>query len=384
MTPPTLRRLAAATACLVIVLTGMSIAAPPEHSRQQVTAKDLELLEELLREAIQNSISQRIQRNRQLGPASVNGVDKNLPDSRWVLRVGGHSGAHGVFIEGHGAIFAVQMPTMAMVPRVMLADPRRQSLLVGGRVVEADPDPRAPTARRRPAPINRPMLEFRARHLGQQLVEMRRAVERLFPDDESAAIERMQQQMNDLSNQLLELRVGSKPEGSARTVAPDKVASDGEADPTPASDDSPTLTPARTGGAYLDRYADYHEAWSSLRQGGFRGEMRARRREIVDTVTDAVVETLARYGGLLHGLRSQDNISVVLLPAAVRSPIQGHSGNAIEEFVLSVKVEDIQTLGREEIDHAEFRRRVNVHSRIGTRLDSGDGAQDDPENGGDR
>ena len=118
-----------------------------------------------------------------------------------------------------------------------------------------------------------------------------------------------------------------------------------------------------------DRLARLRVLSSASREDIARAETLAtqQKNQIEGTIIEAVVNTLAQYGRVIHGLDNDDRLAVVLLNSSYLSQMGSwmRATKRDEEFVISVRYRDVMELDKGDIDEQEFGGRIRVESRLG-------------------
>lgn len=339
---------------------------PAQESAFDRRTKDMEVLEGLLEEFVQSAISMKVQESQRVAfESAVHAAE--LPegatiDASWVLRMGGTSKAHGLFLDGYGLMFSVQTPSVSVLPGTIaltLGSGPRKILDAPGRLTVLPAGVPYDDAAARRVAVG--ALSWRARQLEQQIVEMKEFMESEVEVDETeiAELEMLNQELKSLRTRLAKNRLR---EPVAEAAAPEAVGAAPETEL--AVVDAAALSPTnRAERAFLLT----RDAWARTVNdyGQWTDRAETERREISAVVVDAVIDTLARYGTLVHGLGPADRISVVVLPANDVTFLRLNRPERREEFVVSVHVRDVTELDNGVIDLEEFRQRAGIHSRLG-------------------
>ena len=340
---------------------------PAEQTAFNRRTKDMEVLEGLLEESVQTAISTRVQESQRLAFANVvNAVD--LPqgatvDASWVLRMGGTSRAHGLFLDGYGLMFSLQIPPVSVLPHTIAltlgSGPLKISSAQGRLALLPPAAPQDEAAIRRVAVG---AVAWRARQLQQQILEMRDLMERDAELGEEAAadLEALKTEFEALSARLAKMNAA---ELAGSGASPRTVGVVPEAEIAVIDPDAGTLQDPQAERTFML----VRDAWTRTVNEYAHWTERAEteRREVSTVVVEAVIDTLAQYGTLLHGLGPADRISVVVLPADDVTFLRLHRPERRDEFVVSVRFRDVIELDDGTIDFEEFRQRAGIHSRLG-------------------
>lgn len=333
-------------AWLPVVATVLLLPAPA--MAQEVRAKDLSIIEDLLADSVQEAIQIEV---REINTENLRAqeTDRQGGDAmqiRYVFRSGGRVQARGMFLEDYGAIFTVQLPNLAYTPSTMF------TISAGGNVTLV-----------RPGSIS----TFIAGALGEEM-QLRNQMSRMRAENEvmiqrlrraSETSEATSQDAQRLRTDLSELEIAYS-EFAARA---EKIAGDSE-----------RARAAQEGrGDQLARYADRPTGLRILSSASPEDIARAealatqQKTQIEGTIIKAVVDTLAQYGRVIHGLDNDDRLAVVLLPSSYLSQMGSwmRATRRDEEFVISVRFRDVTELDKGKIDELEFGGRIRVESRLG-------------------
>lgn len=332
-------------AWLPVVATVLLLPAPA--MAQEVRAKDLSIIEDLLADSVQEAIQIEV---REINTENLRAqeTDRQGGDAmqiRYVFRSGGRVQARGMFLEDYGAIFTVQLPNLAYTPSTMF------TISAGGNVTLV-----------RPGSIS----TFIAGALGEEM-QLRNQMSRMRAENEVMIqrLERASEASAATSQNALRLRTALSEMDSAYNeyaARAERIVGDSER--------------ARAAGERGDQLARYSDRPTGLRilssaspEDIARAEALAtqQKTQIEGTIIKAVVDTLAQYGRVIHGLDNDDRLAVVLLPSSYLSQMGSwmRATRRDEEFVISVRFRDVMELDKGKIDELEFGGRIRVESRLG-------------------
>jgi len=314
---------------------------------QDVRARDLSIIENVLVETVQNAIQGTIRAiNTENLQAQERARENNEPvPVRYVFRSGTQTLARGMFLEDYGAVFTMQVPAMAYT---------NSAFLQFGNTAVARPN----------SPGSVQAIIADAGALGQEL-QMRAQLSRM--DAEISAI-----------RQRLEEEVQRSGATSQNTVAlRNSLASWQRAfDETQqayaqyvAERDGDNRRRNVSSGEVEESGSDL----STLRIGvPTREELAAaealaqdQRNQIEGAVIQAVIDTLAQYGRIVHGLDDNDRLAVVLLPSSYLNPLGSwaRATQRDEEFTISVRFRDVMDLDDGDMGAEDFGDRVRIERR---------------------
>ena len=333
-------------AWLPLVTTALLLPAPA--IAQEVRAIDLSIIEDLLADTIQEAIQFEVvainTENIEAREAELQRGD--AVQIRYAFRSGGRTQARGMFLEDYGAIFTVQLPNLTYSYSTTFA------ISEGGNVTVVRPGS---------------LETIIAGALGED-VQLRNQLSRMRVEIEvmMQRIERASAVSGATSQDAQRLRTAlSEMESAYNAYAARAERIAGDSERARAAEEGRADRPAR----YPDPITGLRILSSASREDIARAEALAtqQKNQIEGTIIAAVVETLAQYGRVLHGLENDDRLAVVLLPSSYLSQIGSWSRatRRDEEFVISVRFRDVMELDKGNIDELEFGGRIRVESRLG-------------------
>lgn len=338
-------------ACLI---AGTALPARAQSAEErQLRLRQLEAFEGLLTETVQSYVARQLDAGIQEEQVQVDADGDGVVDSTVdpvVVRVGAALPAHGMFIEGYGVIFSIQRPQVSVLPRAFATYFEQPMALMRPRE-----EPGGPAQR-----VSAGVIRFRTAMIRRQLEELEALLAREMAENATpASIEQTTRQIEDLQRQLAEMESRFTPIGE-RPVA-DGAAAQPPPEPPAGGDED------RAGvWAPLGSFQEMMQQQRSMAQVLERNHVRIR-----EAVNEAAVDTLASYGAVIKGLRNEDRLSVLVMPPTPWGLAQRHGvGVATEEYVISVRYGDIREYDNQKIDLAEFRRRVQLHNRLGLAVGS--------------
>ena len=339
-----------AVAMLVLGLVPVvGLAAPGPEGQERLRARDLSVIEDLLSRTIQEAVQGTVEAinasNRQAQEEAAEQAGET-PEIRYIFRSSGETLARGMFLEDYGVIFTVQVPTLSYNQAAMylsLGDSDTWTVVSPGDSIIA-------------------------RELVRE-VQMRAQLNRMRAEFETMA-QRVQQ----------ETQASGATSDSARKLRATLAQAEREYN---AYADEVERQPRRNTSSETAEAGEPRRDRGTL-GGGFPGlriwsatdpEALARAKELADSqktevesaVIEAVVDTLASYGSVVHSLEETDRLAVVLLPSSYLYRIGPWlpATRRAEEFVISIRYGDIQALEDELITTEEFGSRIRVESRLG-------------------
>ena len=270
----------------------------------------------------------------------------------YTFRTSGQTHARGMLLEGYGVIFTVQVPTlMASTAYYLSTDESGINSYVLAR-----PDAWLAQEMAREIQI-RSQLTMIEREVGELRGRLKTELEDETGDEVQKVEEKlaqMQRLAGELNFQVAALRGRSS-----------------------ATEQSGEQDRRRAVGVRPPRSGAYVAALDSEAVGRAREASETGRNEVEATVIESVLETLAQYGRIMHGLADSDRLAVVLLPSSYLNEIQRwlRATNRAEEVIISVPYTDIQALDKGDIDEEEFLERVRIETRLGVDREGIDGPQ---------
>ncbi len=321
---------------------------PAPAMAQEVRARDLSIIEDVLADTIQESIQFEV---REINTENLSAQEAELQSGdavqiRYVFRSGGNTQARGMFLEDYGAIFTVQLPNLTYIHSAMF------TIAAGGNVAVGRPGS---------------LETFIAGALGQEM-QLRNQMSRMRAENEIMIqrLERVSGASGATSQDAQRLRTAlSEMESAYNEYAARAERIAGDSERARAAAEGPGNQPAR----YPDRRTGLRILSNASREDMARAETLAiqQKDQIEGGIIKAVVDTLAQYGRVLHGMDNDDRLAVVLLPSSYLSQMGSWSRatRRDEEFVISVRFRDVMELDKGDIDEQEFGGRIRVESRLG-------------------
>lgn len=325
-----------------VPVVAVALLLPAPALAQELRARDLSIIEDLLADTIQEAIQFEV---RAINTENLEAQEADLQSGdavqiRYVFRNGGRTQARGMFLEDYGAIFTVQLPTLTYSHPTMFA--------ISGNVTVVRPGS---------------LATIFAAALGEEM-QLRNQMSRMRAENE-VMIQRLER-ASEASGATSQLRTAlSEIESAYNAYAAraERIAGDSE-----------RARAARAGRG--DQPAARSDSLSPLRilssaspEDIARAEALAtqQKTQIEGTIIEAVVDTLAQYGRVLHGLENDDRLAVVLLPSSYLSQMGSwmRATRRDEEFVISVRFLDVMELDKGNITQEEFGGRIRVESRLG-------------------
>jgi len=326
----------------------------PARAQDEVRARDLSIIEDVLVETIQGAIQVTVSAvNTENIEAQEQARDNNedIP-LRYVFRSGSQTLARGMFLEDYGAVFTVQVPAMAYANSAFFT--------LGNMAVAQSGSPGSMQS-----------IMANAGALGEEL-QLR------------AQMSRMEAEITGL-RQRLEAEVERNGESSeqAQALRASLLSWETAVDETQRAyndymarrDREATATRQQAVSSGRTETADEARADSTVR---FRAptpdELAAaeelaqkQRNQIEGAIISAVVETLGQYGRILHGLDDNDRLAVVLLPSSYLNPIGSwaRATQRDQEFTISVRFRDVMDLDRGDLSPEDFGSRIRIERRTG-------------------
>jgi hypothetical protein len=317
---------------------------------QEVRARDLSIIEDLLADTVQEAIQIEVGaiNTENLEAQEADRQSGDAVQIRYIFRSGGRTQARGMFLEDYGAVFTVQVPNLTYTHSSMFAISRDGGVMVI-----------------RPGSIDTIIAGAEARgeemQLRNQMSRMRAENEIMIQRLERAAAASGATSANPqrLRTALAEIESAySEYAGQAERVVGDseraRAAEQGRGD-------QPATAPTR--------FSVLRGLSAAEPEDLARAEERAQQQktQIEGAVIEAVIDTLAQYGRVIHGLEGDDRLAVVLLPSSYLSQVGSWSRatQRDEEFVISVRFRDVMELDKGDITALEFGARIRVESRLG-------------------
>lgn len=334
-------------------------ATPPQEAQDaKLRAKDLGVVEHLLVQAVQEAVNERIRTiNDEVRRSQVEARQTGEPpEYQYQFRSSGEAGARGLFLEDYGAIFTVQVPHVSYAPtRALLISTSNGDvpLFVGDRGTDAVVA----------------LQQARELQIRSQLNVLQRSLAQIEGMlQEEARSEETASLASQMSSRIAELE-------ELQSRLADELRAQERSLRTARADDARREAEAReaAGAEQPERRAVAAETvWSRI-VGDPEENARARERadeqerQIEEAVLTGIIDTLAQYGTVIHGLDEDDRLAVVLQPSSYLSDVQRwlRATDRAEEFVVSVRYGDIAELEEGDIDAEEFGQRIRIESRLG-------------------
>ena len=316
--------------------------AQDDSGAQKLRARDLSVVENLLAETIQEAIqfevrTVNIENQRAEEAAQEAGEGAQI---RYVFRTSGQTQARGMFLEDYGVVFTVQVPSLSFARSVFTFGDDSVTFYSGS------PD----------AIIGGTLArEFQLRaQMSRMQGEIQSLTERLAAE--------LQASGGEMSENATDLRTAIDQLENAYTVyaaSREKRVAEGRA----GAEDERRIEVSPRGAAGV-RVIEPPDPEAVARAEALAIDQK---NQIEGAVIEAVLDTLASYGGVMHGLQEEDRIAVVLLPSSYLSRVGSwlRATQRDEEFIISVRVRDIQDLDEGRISTEEFGGRIRVESRLG-------------------
>ena len=334
-------------ACFALMASALLLPSP--DTAQEVRARDLSIIEDLLTETVQEAIQITV---RAVNTENVTAreADQEAVDAvpiRYVFRSAGRTLARGMFLEDYGVVFTVQVPNLTYTPSAMVAIPRRSGNAAG--TESGSVDSVIAGALGREMQLRNQMSRMRAEN-EVMIQRLERDLEASGGASEKA--EALRTALADMESAYNEYAAEAESTTSARER--DRVVQEEGGDERARS---------------VSRYAGMRVLTNASPEDLARAEALAtlQKNQIEGAVITAVVDTLAQYGRVLHGLEDDDRLAVVLLPSSYLNPMVSwlRATQRDEEFIISVRYRDILELDKGDIDPEEFGGRIRVESRLG-------------------
>ncbi len=334
----------------VITALAATLLVPLAAQAQAARARDLSIIEDVLVETIQDAIQVTVRavNTENLEVQEAARQNEQPPPIRYIFRSGGQTQARGMFLEDYGAIFTVQVPSMSYTNSAIFGWNGNVAVVRPGSVEAMIANALGEDAQLR-AQMSRMDSE-----IGVLRQRLEREVGRGGESSESAQL--LQAKMTAAQQAFDEAqRAYSDFAAQERAAAEERRRSVSSAD----SREDTGERPGRFDGLRVLTNASAEEiaAAEELAQ--------QQRNQIEGAIIDSVVETLARYGRIMHGLEEEDRLAVVLLPSSYLNPIGSwlRATERDQEFIISVRFRDVLEFDRNDLDEAEFRGRVRIERR---------------------
>ena len=273
---------AAVLSALAVFVPVVALAQGADTGEQRLRARDLSVLEDLLSDTIQEAI--------QLGVQAVNVANRaeqeaaaersETPEFRYMFRTSGETQAGGMFLEDYGVIFTVQVPVLSASPTALF--------VAGDTISIVTPDTLV---------LGELAYDIQMRsQLSRMQAEIHVLTQRLQETAEETGATSDKAQRLRASIAQLE---SAYAEYAAETENIREV---------PAAAPRTERVTTRRGGIRMLPIAD-PEAMADA-----EALVERQRTDISGSVIEAVIETFAQYGTVIHGLEGTDRLAVVLLP----------------------------------------------------------------------
>jgi len=316
--------------------------AQDDGTAQRLRARDLSVIESLLAETIQEAIQVTVQavntENSRTDDAPADASQAAL--IRFFFRSSGQTMARGMFLEDYGAVFTVQVPSLSLTRSVFTFGDDSFTIYSGS------PDGILDGALAQEYQLKAQMSRMQA--------EIEGLTERLALEVEESG--------GELSENATNLRAAIGQLDNAYAIyaaSTEKRAADARG-----SAEADRRRPVSPRGSVGVRVIEPPDAEALARAEALAIDQK---NQVEGAIIAAVLDTLADYGGVIHGLEENDRLAVVLMPSSYLSRVGAWSQatQRDEEFIISVRFRDIQDLDEGRIDHEEFGRRMRVESRLG-------------------
>lgn len=325
----------------LVPLVAAAMLLPLPAGAQDVRARDLSIVENVLVDTVQQAIETTVRaintENLQAQEAARAG-NEPLP-IRYVFRTGAHTQARGMFLEDYGVIFTVQVPRLSYLHSIRTIGPGEStwSVITPGSFVT-----------------------------GALAEEMQLR----------SQLDRMRAEIDSVTERVgREVAASGAVSDSARQLQ--AAIAELEAVYTQYASEAERLDSRRQEpGEEARRSAAGAEARTGYRMvSAFDAESMARAEELANQqklqlegrVIETVIDTLAHYGTVVRSLGNDDRLAVVLLPSSYLDQMSSwmRATRRAEEFIISVRYGDIEALNDGTIDVDEFSRRIRVEMRLG-------------------
>lgn len=332
----------------------------------EVRATDLALLENALETVISTAIEARIRAINEEQAQAPTEPERGAVVAAYQFRTSGQTHARGMFLEGYGVIFQVQVPTLGANTYVWSLGNQPGAIAY----VSPEAEPALPALANE---IRiRTQLSLLEEELGEVSRQLVTAAERQGETEHVRLLQETASSLRALYEQFrrqaeMQLREGAEAQRQARAAGEEAQRQaraaremDREVRQRQAAAEARTVTVPRRRNMGLD----------VLDVGRARERAEAHKTEIEAAVIEAVIDTLAQYGRIVHGLGPDDRLAVVLLPSSYTMARWLRATERPEEFIISVRYGDVMAFDRREIDEAELGQRIRVESRLGQPRDA--------------
>ena len=329
---------------------GMAEGTTPQDQVAQ-RLRQLEVFEDLLNDLVQERVSSRVNTTidlRRNGAGEINFM--NLDPV--VIKVGRPRRSHGYYLAGHGLMFSIETPQVAILPR-SFDDRLSAPMAVLGTNI-------GPGSDKKPIPLG--LIDMRADMLMRSVGNLRL----LLMERDAAAIEaEAVHELSKFETVLEEIRLSLKP-STKGTELSQEAALDQEQELSAEArrpDRRPSPHPS-----LRDSHAYFRGAIE--RQHTLKKILELDDQQIANTVIKAAIEALAQFGTVLRGLESNDQVSIMVLPPNLWMPPR-RNGVSVNHtgYVISIRYKDIRDFSNERINIKKFRERVEIRDRLGNKLE---------------
>lgn len=348
----------------------------------KLRAKDLGVLEQLLVEAVEDAVTDQILAiNEEVRQSQVEAQQTGEPPRyRYRFRSAGEAGARGLFLEDYGVIFTVQVPHVSHSPTPSLTISRSSSpdfpIPVRGGSSEAL------VALEQARELQ---LRSQISVLEQNLARIERMLQQETASESTSGLARQMTahiaELEEMRTRLAEeLRAEGRDTRAARVEEWRQETGEREAAEAAGERQAAETAEEREAAEAAEERARRERRavvaagspWARLMVDPEVSEEARKRaaeqeKRIEQALITGIIDTMARYGTVIHGLEDDDRVAVVLQPSSYLSDVQRwlRATDRAEEFVVSVRYRDIVALEDDDIDAEEFGRRIRVESRLG-------------------
>lgn len=316
---------------------------PVPATAQEVRARDLSIVENVLVETIQLALQETIEEiNRENVQAQeVARQDDQPVPLRYVFRSGGPTLARGIYLEDYGAIFTVQVPAMSYSARAIYSGSGRGVAL--------------------PALGEEAQMRVQMSRMGSEIAIMRRRLESevATTGEDSELATTLRNSLQAWESSFAEMQQAyteylARQEREAASLRQQIVSSDDARERE---------------GELSARIGTLRALTSATPEELAAAEALAvdQRNQIEGTIINSVIDTLGQYGRIMHGLNEDDRLAVVLLPSSYLNPVVSWSRatQRDQEFIISVRYGDILDLAEGDLAEEDFTGRVRIERRLG-------------------
>lgn len=319
---------------------------PLQATAQDVRARDLSIVENVLVETIQLALQETIEgiNTENLEAQQIAREDNEPVPLRYVFRSRGQAQARGIYLEDYGAIFTVQVPSVSYTLGAMFS--------ISGNEVVGDMITALGEETQMRAQMSR---------MGSEIAVMRRRLER-----EVETSGENSESANDLRTALASLQTSfaAMEDAYAEYLSRQDREAETRRQRAVSSGDARALdegTDRRMGSLRMITSATPEELAAA------EALATDQRNQIEGTIIDSVVDTLSQYGRIMHGLNDNDRLAVVLLPSSYLNPVVSWSRatQRDQEFIISVRYGDVLDLAEGDMSEEDFGARVRIERRLG-------------------